>query len=159
MKYIYRKKIWKILIYGFITKIEDVTGITSITNEKDMHFVLWDFDNTTFNNVQLSLFYVAEKYDLKNIVIMTDKKDSYRAFSPSKVHFRTLLKILLDTDNVDNKFIEWTFRRGYATIRMSKKKHRNKMKIENIIKYDGEYIPQIENFKFVEYESDMDRLL
>lgn len=158
-KRVYRKRIGKYLIYGFITKTEDVTGITSyVDNEKNhLHYVLWDFDNVPLDEIIKELNTVAIMFELNNIVIMSDKKGSYRAFSPNKVEFRTLLRILLYTDFVDWNFIKWTMRRGYATIRMSQKQYREKPKIVDILRYDGHYKPDIENFIFVDYQGDCDK--
>jgi hypothetical protein len=160
-KLTYRKRIGKYLFYAFFTKTENTTGVTSyVKDDKNhMHYVLWDFDKTPLVHVINELMYVSKLYELKNIVIMSDKKDSYRAFSPTKVDFRTLMKILLDTEFVDWEFIKWTMRRGYATIRMTKKEYRKKPKIIEILKYDGRYKPDLNDFVYVDYEGDCDKLI
>lgn len=155
MKYSIRKKYGDILIYGFITKIQKQTGITSIIPNSEYHYVLWDMDNISYNDVVTNIMDVAEKYGLSNCVIMSDKEKSYRVFSNTRVPFKTLIKILLDTKGVDYMFIKWTVKRDYATIRLSNKKGRDEVKILNVLKYDGVYKPDIEGFKFVEYDTDM----
>jgi hypothetical protein len=156
MKRTIRYKFGQLLIYGFVTWLQKVEGITSIVpNKPNKHYVLMDFDETNLFQVQQDLRYAIAEYGLNNVVIMSDKPTSFRVFSNTMVSFETLIKILLDTKGIDFNFIKWTMRREYATIRISKKKGRNDMKILNIINHDGKYKPTIDMFKLIEYQTDI----
>ena len=156
MKRTFRKKFGQLLIYGFVTWLQKAEGITSIVpNKPNRHYVLMDLDETNYYEVLQSLEKTIKKYGLKNVVVMSDKPTSFRVFSPTVVTFEELIKILLDTDGIDFNYIKWTVRREYATIRISKKKNRNDMKILNIIKHDGKYKPTIDMFKLIEYQTDI----
>ena len=156
MKRTFRKQFGQLLIYGFVTWLQKAEGITSIVpNKPNRHYVLMDLDETNLFEVTKNLEETIKKYKLKNIVIMSDKPTSFRIFSPTIVEFETLIKILLDTKGIDFNFIKWTMRREYATIRISKKKGRNDMKILNILKHDGKYKPTIDMFKLIEYQTDI----
>ena len=155
MKYTIRRQFWNILIYGFITTTQKQTGIMSIIPETEYHYVLMDMDNQDYSTVIQNLNPIIAQYNLENVVLMSDKEDSYRIFSPTPVTYKTLLQILLNTKGVDYLFFKWTVRRGYATIRLSNKKGRNAVKIINILNHDGKYKPDIDGFKFVEYETDL----
>lgn len=161
MKYVLRKKIFNILIYGFITTIQKQHGITSIVKRgENLHFPLWDFDNLSLNEVIEALKKVKEEFNLNIIVIMSDKENSYRAIAPyDTMDFRKLCKVIISTENVDYLFFKWTVRRGYATIRLSDKKGRSKNKIIQVIGYDGKTpfidLNQLLDFNMVDYETDL----
>jgi len=153
LKYTIRYKWWKILIYGFITTTQRCKGITSKTDRENYHYVLWDFDNTPLYNVKEQLEMICMKYNLIGAVIFSDKENSYRAFSETVVDYKTLLKIILETEYVDRMFFKWTVKRGYATIRISNKKNRPDNNIIAIVGRPSlEYVK--EKLKFVEYDTD-----
>ena len=154
MKYTIRKQFWNILIYGFITTVQKQDGIMSIIPDSENHYVLWDMDNLSYAECIFNISKIANEYNLKNVVIMSDKENSYRAFSPTPVEWKTLLKILIDTEGVDYLFFKWTVRRGYATIRLSDKIGRNENKIIQILNHDNKYKPDFNNFQYVHYETD-----
>lgn len=154
MKIQIRKKVGGILIYGFITTLQSVWGITSKTDREDYHYILWDFDDIEYHNVIYSLEKVMVKYNINGIVVMSDKVNSYRCFSPDIVDFKTMLKIILDTEGVDRMFFKWTVKRGYATIRIGNKKNRAENLIIGILgKCNIDMIK--EKFKFVRYDTDI----
>ncbi len=155
MKYTIRKKWMGFLLYGFITRLQKCEGITSIVPNEELHYVLMDLDETNYFEVLTNLQQTAPKHNLKNVVIMSDKEGSYRIFSPTKVEFKELIQILFNMRGIDYNFIKWTVRREYATIRISKKKGRNNMKILNILYHDGIYKPSIDMFKLIEYQTDI----
>lgn len=153
MKIQFRKQIGNILFYGFITKTQKATGITSKTDRENYHYILWDFDNVEYHNMISALEKVMIKYNINGLVVMSDKVNSYRAFSSDIVDYKTLLKIILDTDGVDRMFFKWTVKRGYATIRISDKKNRPENLIIGMLgRMDIDFIK--EKFKFVDYDTD-----
>lgn len=141
----------------FITWTQKQQGITSKIPDTDLHYVLLDYDDINYDVLLHELWFIIDKYGLTNVVIMSDKERSYRIFSPNKVDFKTLLKIILDSNHFDYMFFVWTVRRGYATIRLGDKVNRKKNKIVDILQHDGRYKPDIDNFTFVEYETDIDK--
>ena len=156
MKITLRRKIGNLLIYGFITRTQSVTGLISkIPNGLDQHYPLWDFDNSNLDEVMESLETAKNDFMLNNIYIMSDKEGSYRAFSLTPVDFRTLLGIIIFTKGTDFQFFNWTVKRGYATIRMTEKIGRRDNKIITCIGNATEKL-DLNKIQFVDYSTDLD---
>lgn len=114
-------------------KLEGTEGLDSIL-PNGKHILMWDFDNCNLDTVKASLKSVQDKYNLPDIHIYADNKpNSFRASSPQQVEFNQLLHILLDTSNIDRHYIEWTLKKGYATMRIGKKKGRSDIKLVDIL--------------------------
>ena len=84
---------------------------------------------------------VQDKYRLSHIYIVSDVEGSYRAWCYSKVDFKILLKILLDTEFLDWNFFYWTVKRGKATLRTGNKKNRLPQKIVSVLGSHSVSIP------------------
>lgn len=159
MKLSIRRKLGNILIYGFISPIQRVDGLQSKIKKSDDHIVLWDFDEKNFNAIKWELEDIQLKYNLGDIFIMSDKDNSYRAFSLTSVTFKTLLKILIETKGVDYNFFRYTVKREYATIRITNKKNREPNKIIYSLKTPFNIrIVTLNNLNFEGYETDLDVL-
>lgn len=146
----------RILIYGFITWLQRMKGITSKTGREGYHYILLDYDNTPFYIAKESLEKLMVKYSIDGFVIFSDKEDSFRLFSDTIVDFKQLLRIMLDAEGLDRMFFKWTVIRGYATIRISDKK--NRLKKNNIVGAIGKANIDFarEKLKFIEYETDLE---
>lgn len=148
----------RILVYGFITWIEKVKGLTSkVPDRENSHYVLLDFDNIEYYDVCTELERLCIKFNINGFVIFSDREKSYRCFSDTIVTFRTLLKVMLEAEGVDFMFFVWTVKRGYATIRVGEKKGRKKNDIIGSVgKVNTDLIR--EKFKFIQYETDLEAI-
>lgn len=108
--------------------VQTLEGMTSL-QPNGKHIILWDIEDCTLEECKETLRKVQASYNLSDIYIVSDAERSYRAFCYLQVDFKTYLKILLDTEYLDEIFFDYTVRRGRATLRTSKKKGRPKQKI------------------------------
>lgn len=150
----FRFKAFGYNFFAMVTKIETLEGITSlIPDTNNLHIIQWDLETPELNlkKVDEALATVQEKHDLSDIYVMSDKIHSFRALCFKLVDFRTLMRILWDTDYVDPTFIRWTQIRGMATIRLIQKKGRPPIEIVEILKSYHAPIP--EKFERVVYDT------
>jgi len=144
----------RFLFYTVMTITETQEGIVSTIPDSNLHYVLLDYDDVLYREVEREALNMVEEYKLQNVVIMSDKENSYRLFSPTPVTWNKLLTIMLSSQYLDLLFFKWAVIRGHATIRLSKKKNRQGIKVVNIINSTNGYIPHMDNFNFVEYDID-----
>lgn len=116
--------------FMMLSDIQPLEGVTSlIPNSNGKHIIMWDLEYCSKEQAKETLRKVQKKHDLPDIYIVSDAERSYRAWCYQIVDLKTLLKILLDTDHVDWRFLYYTFKRGKATLRTNNKKNRPKQKI------------------------------
>jgi len=118
--------------------IQTLEGTTSLL-PNGRHIILWDIENCTPKEKDESLRKVQVSYSLPHIYTVSDIERSYRAYSFLQVDFKTLFRILLNTKYVDPIFLDYTFRRKKATLRVSQKRDRPKQKIVSIL--ESYYVP------------------
>jgi len=83
---------------------------------------MWDFDDTTLNNVVAALLITQRTYNLPTIYIMETKKDkNYIAYCLKEVHWRKAIEIITYTIGVDYNFIKYGIYRNKFTLRVSPK--------------------------------------
>jgi hypothetical protein len=129
----FRIVIRNITIFFMIAKTQTLEGITSKV-DKDQHIILWDLDNCNLSEAISSLTRTQDKYDLSDIAIFSDRDNGYCAICYTVVPFMRMLRILVDTDYIDEGFIGYTAKRFKATLRTRRKDGRGKMEIKYIIK-------------------------
>jgi len=131
--YFRMKRFNRVLTFNF-AHVQTLEGVSSlIPNSNGKHNILWDIEGCTLEECKEALRYPQKKYDLSDIFIVSDAERSYRAYCYLQVDFKTLLKILLDTDYLDPIFFEYTVRRKKATLRTSQKKGRPKQKVVAVL--------------------------
>lgn len=123
---------FRIKIFNFnftfnFAHVQSLEGITSLL-PNGKHVIFWDIEGCSLQEAKESLRKVQKQHRLSDIFIVSDIEGSYRAYCYNQVDFKTYFKILLDTDYVDPNFVDYTYRRKRATLRVSKKK-REKVKI------------------------------
>lgn len=128
----FRVKLRDWTFFAMIAKTQKLEGVTSVQSDGS-HIVMWDLEKCTLEQAKKSLLFVQEKYGLSHIYIVSDVIGSYRAWCFSKVDFKTLLHILLDTDFVDPVFFDYTVKRKKATLRTSNKKGRPPQQLVSVI--------------------------
>ncbi len=140
--YFRMKKFERVLTicYAHVQTLEGITSL--IPNSNGKHIILWDIEGCTLEECKEALRKVQKKYDLSDIFIVSDAERSFRAYCYNQVDFKTYLKILLDTDYLDEIFFEYTVRRKKATLRTNSKKGRPKQKVVAILMSYGVVIPK-----------------
>jgi hypothetical protein len=134
-----RLVIKNITIFLMIAKTQTIEGITSKL-EHNRHIILWDLDKCDLDEAKDSLTYVQDKYNLSSIAIFSDRENGFCAICYKVVDFITMLRILIDTQYIDNGFVSYTAKRNKATLRVSRKENRGQMKIKAIL-YSYEVAP------------------
>ena len=129
-------------------------GITSLQSDGN-HIVMWDLENCSLQQAKKTLLEVQIKYGLSDIFIVSDTEESFRGWCFSKVNFKTLLKILLDTKFLDWNFFWWTVKRGKATLRVSKKENRSSQEIVSVLY--SYYVPIPESVEKVVYDTGVEK--
>lgn len=113
------------VFYLMDARIQWVSGISSrISDDWNIHRVLWDLDNCTEGEAYNSLRKVQRQYSLRDIIVLSDKIGSYGAVCNIEVTFKELLHILIDTDLIDPLFVRYAFQRHEAILRLSDKRGR-----------------------------------
>jgi len=139
-----RAKIRNYTLFFMLAKTQTLEGITSkVIKGKDEHYIFWDLENCTLEQVKETLTEVQYEFRLGDIFITSDYPKSFRAYCFSKRTFKEFLHILLHTKYVDWNFIYWSIQRGSATLRTSRKQNRKPQQIKVILLgYENTYIPQ-----------------
>jgi hypothetical protein len=135
-----------------VAKTQTLEGVTSLQPD-GKHIVLWDLENCTLKQAEETLRNAQIKYGLSHIYIASDAKGSYRAWCFSKVEYKTLLHILLDTEYLDPVFFDYTVKRKKATLRTSNKQGRLPQKLVSVLE---SYLAQIpETWEMVTYDTGL----
>lgn len=116
-----------------LARTQTLEGVTSLQNDGS-HILMWDLENCTLEQAKQTLRNVQDKYSLSNIYIVSDFRNSYRAWCLSKVPFQTLLQILADSLSIlDYSFFYYTVKRRKATLRTSEKKNRPRQQVISVL--------------------------
>jgi len=141
-----------------IAPVQTVVGINSnIDDKKKYHILMWDFHRAGLVAIHKALRRVQVKYKLPKIYIFESSPLHYHAYSFRKVTFLELLKILCDTEYIDEDFVRFTAIRKCATLRITEKdsytprlvkvmrsywkEDSSLMKLKNIVFYETLYRP------------------
>ena len=147
-----RAKIGNITFFFMIAKTQTLEGVTSLQPD-GTHIVMWDLENCTLEQAGETLRNVQRKYMLSHIYVASDVEGSYRAWCFSKVDYKTLLHILLDTDHLDPIFFDYTMKRKKATLRTSNKKGRTPQELVSVLESYPTMIP--ETWEKVTYDTGL----
>jgi len=83
---------------------------------------MWDFDDTTLNNVVASLLSVQRVYELPTIYILETKAGkNFIAYCLKETLWRKAIEIITYTKGVDYNFIKYGIYRNKFTLRVSPK--------------------------------------
>jgi len=126
--------------FAYIQTLEGISSLIPDSNGK--HIIFWDIEGCSLEECIKALRKVQKKYDLSDIFIVSDAERSFRAYCYNKVDFKQLLHILLDTEHLDEIFFYYTVKRGYATLRTTKKKDRGKQKLVAVLSSYPVVIPE-----------------
>lgn len=104
------------------------TGVCSKNYETDKHILLWDFDDTNFDFVELELNRLMRKYELPQIYILQSSENHYHAYCFASRTFQQVIHILSETKSLDFEYLRLGIVRGYYTLRFSDKEN-SKMRL------------------------------
>ncbi len=107
-----------------VAPLTDVVGVNSNLEDGD-HILMWDFDETTFDEVFKNLLMVQRIYNLSSIYILETKKDTnYIAYCFKKTPWLKVVEILAFTKGVDWNYFKYGVYRGNFTLRVTAKSGR-----------------------------------
>ena len=116
-----------------IATSQTLEGLTGLL-KSGHHVIFWDIEGTSFEKAERTLKKVQKKYHLAHIYLVSDFKNSYRAWCWSRVTFPTLMLILTDSLSIlDYNFYYYTVKRRKATLRTAKKKDRPQQKVISVL--------------------------
>lgn len=107
-------------LYIAFTRSRLVDGVNSLTSE-GKHILMWDFDEIDSLDVVGALSRVQKRYRLANITVLKSSKRSYHAYCFQSHTWPDTLRILADTNKLDQAFFKIGVLRGYYTLRYSDK--------------------------------------
>jgi len=142
-----RLKAKNITMFFMISKTYTVEGYTSRIDD-NTHIFMIDFKEMPLEEVKKSLEetkqYFEQKYKRKmsNIYIVSDKLNSYRAWSFTYITFEQLIELISVTKGYDVNYLRYTVAERQATLRISKKPNRDMQKIVAVIKGEKDVIPR-----------------
>ena len=146
----------RITIFFMVALTQRVESFNSIADrEKDLHYVFWDMDDCTQEQAEDTLLSVQEEHSLSNIYLVSDYPNSFRAWCFSKVPYKTMLMILLETRYVDKGFFDYAVKRHTATLRISKKQKRGEQVVVSVLKTYFEPVP--ERFEWKVYDTSYNK--
>jgi hypothetical protein len=152
MRFNFRAKLGNITFFFMVAKTQTLEGFTSLQSD-GKHIVMWDLENCTLKQAEETLHNVQAKYGLSHIYVVSDFEGSFRAWCFSKVDYKTLLHILLDTEHLDPVFFDYTVRRKKATLRTSDKRGRPTQKLVSVL---GSYPePMTQTWEKVTYDTGL----
>jgi hypothetical protein len=125
--------------FNFRAKIGNITFFLMIAKTQTLE---GDLEKCTLKQAEETLRNVQIKYGLSHIYVASDSEGSYRAWCFSKVDYKTLLHILLDTDHLDPVFFDYTVKRKKATLRTSNKKDRPPQELVSVLESYPAPIPK-----------------
>jgi len=118
--------IWKLRIgrwrFTFtMAPLTDVIGVNSNLPDGN-HIVMWDFDETNFDDVFKTLLTVQRVYNLPKIYILETKKDTnYIAYCFKRTTWLKVVEIIAFTKGVDWNYFKYGVYRGNFTLRVGPK--------------------------------------
>lgn len=111
----------------YLNKLEKRVGICSnnIDIKKDEHCLLWDFDETSLENIHNCLKHIQQQFRLPDIYIVESSPHNYHAYSFTARPFLRTIHILSGTPFIDSAYLRMGVVRGYFTLRISKRHNKN----------------------------------
>jgi len=118
--------IWRLRIgrWRFTFTMAPVTEVVGVNSRlpDGRHILMWDFDETLFQDVCNALETVQNVYALPKIYIFETKQNSnYIAFCFKAVSWRKAVEIVAFTKGVDWNFFKYSIYRGWFTLRVGPK--------------------------------------
>jgi len=104
-----------------IARIVKVGGFNSLLTDGD-HILMWDFDDTTFDEVHDHLLMIQDLYELPKIYILESSKGvNFMAYCFKRTSLRRAATIISETEGVDWNFFKYGVYRDKFTLRVTDK--------------------------------------
>ena len=132
MRIHFRINFGNLTFFSMLSHYQKIEGINSKVSEFS-HILLWDFDSTNLKEIEKELIRIQDKFFLSDIFIFSDNMKSFHAYCFTRVCFKDLLKILVETEYVDMDFIGYTIRNKKAVLRTSRKINRENIKLVKVL--------------------------
>ena len=133
MRFNFRVKKFGWTLFIMLARTQTIEGVSSLLSD-GKHIVMWDLEGCNLTEAEETLLKVQQKYGLSDIFIVSDVEGSYRAWCFSKVVFKVLLAILVDSlEIIDYIFFYYTVKRRKATLRTSSKLGRPPQKLVSLL--------------------------
>ena len=101
--------------------ITKIVGVNSLLDDGN-HILMWDFDDTTLNQVAEDLLVIQDVFELPRIYLLETKKDkSFIAYCFKRLPWRKIIEIITATKGVDYNFIKYGIYREKLTLRVTAK--------------------------------------
>jgi hypothetical protein len=140
MRWNLRIKAGNLTFFAMLSRTQRLEGVSSLQPD-GKHIIMWDLEKCSLKQAKKTLRNLQGKYCLSDIFIVSDIKDSFRAWCFSKVDLKIFLKILLETEFLDWNFFYWTVTRGKATLRTNNKKNREPQQVVSVLESYQVLIP------------------
>lgn len=117
-------KKWRIGRWRITFTFAPVTNVTGVNSnlEDGNHILMWDFDDTTFDDVFKNLLTVQRIYDLPHIYILETLEDkNFMAYCFKRTPWRKVVEITAFTKDVDPNFFKYGVYRDHFTLRVTPK--------------------------------------
>jgi len=156
MRFNFRIQKFNKTLFIMYSDTQTLEGVTSLL-PNGKHIVMWDLERCLKEQAEETLMKVQISHILPDIFLFSDIKRSFRGWCFSQVDFRTLLKILLDTDYVDWLFFYHTVKRRKATLRKPNcnKKDRPPQELVSVLKSYSVPIPK--KYESVIYDTGIEK--
>jgi len=102
-------------------RIVKAGGFNSLLTDGN-HILMWDFDDTTLEDVKLALLATQLKHKLPRIAILETRKDTnFIAYCFQKTSWEKAIIIIVSTKGIDWNFFKYGVYRGKFTLRVTDK--------------------------------------
>jgi hypothetical protein len=138
-RYNFRITTNRFTFFGMLARSQKIEGVTSQVFDKngkptENHYIFFDLEGATLETIKKILKKIQQRYGLSNIFITSDNNKTFRGWCFSIVSFETFLKILIDCKEiVDYGFVQYTFKRKEATLRLSQKEGRPLQNVVTVV--------------------------
>ena len=124
-------------MFALTQTLEDISSLL----RDGRHIVMWDLE-VALEQAEDVLRKIQRRYNLSHIFIVSDIEGSYRGWCFSKVSFKILLSILVDSlDIIDYSFFYYTVKRRKETLRTDRKKGRPPQQLVSVLESYPSAIP------------------
>lgn len=116
------KTLGNIRITFTLAKVTKVIGVNSSLSD-GKHIIMWDFDDTTLEEVKRQLTWVQSVFCLPEIRVVNTKPGvNFIAYCFKRCDWLEALKVVIYTSGVDKNFIKYSAYREHFTLRVTPKK-------------------------------------
>ena len=136
-----------------VFKVQDLKGVHSLVKD-DLHIPMWDFDDTTLEQIVHELLIVQSAFGLSKIYILdSGRPRHFIAYCLKRFPIRRIIQMVVATEGVCWFFLKFGILREKFTLRISAKHGR----IPKCIKVLDSHVPEdvtLDDLKhFVKYEA------